>query len=164
MIPPRYKEIASNGNITLGLFDLSELDVVIKYRSRRRRDGLVRYNVNNDRYLVQANSKRYPVFVENKVCEICNINGSYLLLETNPESIKKKRAHFNLYGVEDNKLLLMTVDHILPQSLGGNDGIKNLRTLCCLCNNARGNEFEDDATVLVKRNRIKEKIMKRCCV
>jgi hypothetical protein len=41
----------------------------------------------------------------------------------------------------------LTIDHIFPQSMGGNHAISNLRTLCRSCNSARpvaGQKFLDD--------------------
>ena len=38
----------------------------------------------------------------------------------------------------------MTVDHIVPKSLGGTDNIDNLRPLCRDCNNKRGNAAIED--------------------
>lgn len=32
----------------------------------------------------------------------------------------------------------LTADHIRPRSLGGNDGVENLRTLCRSCNAKKG--------------------------
>ena len=32
----------------------------------------------------------------------------------------------------------MTIDHIVPKSLGGSGDIKNLRPLCLTCNSKRG--------------------------
>jgi hypothetical protein len=36
----------------------------------------------------------------------------------------------------------LTIDHIIPQSLGGSSHERNLRTLCRSCNSSRGNRLE----------------------
>lgn len=35
----------------------------------------------------------------------------------------------------------LTVDHVIPQSYGGNDNLINLRILCRKCNSSKGNKF-----------------------
>ena len=40
-------------------------------------------------------------------------------------------------GTEDN----LTVDHILPRSLGGDDSLFNLQVLCSICNSSKGGRF-----------------------
>lgn len=39
----------------------------------------------------------------------------------------------------------LTLDHIQPWSLGGDDAVENLRVLCRPCNSRRGNRMETDA-------------------
>ncbi len=38
----------------------------------------------------------------------------------------------------------LTVDHIVPVSLGGGDGVDNLQTLCKTCNERKGNGSTKD--------------------
>lgn len=48
--------------------------------------------------------------------------------------------HFNLYALKScGKRVLMTKDHILPQSKGGNNDNDNLQTMCSECNNLKDN-------------------------
>jgi len=52
--------------------------------------------------------------------------------------------HIDLYTAD---LTLMTVDHIIPKSFGGDMSLDNLRPMCRPCNSARqtnmmGNELE----------------------
>ena len=49
-----------------------------------------------------------------------------------------------LSSKERAEVRIATVDHILPQSRGGTDHIKNLRPSCVDCNHARGNGWHPD--------------------
>jgi 5-methylcytosine-specific restriction endonuclease McrA len=40
-------------------------------------------------------------------------------------------------GTEDN----LTVDHIVPRRLGGDDNLNNLEVLCSQCNSSKGGRF-----------------------
>lgn len=42
-------------------------------------------------------------------------------------------------GTEDN----LSVDHIVPRSLGGTDNLDNLEVLCSSCNSSKGGRFFD---------------------
>ena len=44
-------------------------------------------------------------------------------------------------GTEDN----LSVDHIVPRSLGGDDSLSNLEVLCQSCNSSKGGRFFDMA-------------------
>lgn len=41
----------------------------------------------------------------------------------------------------------LTMDHILPQCMGGNNEPENLQTLCAMCNNIKGDEDIDFITM-----------------
>ena len=82
------------------------------------------------------NSQRYFVFKNNNKCASCGLEGTKLILDLNPGD---KSPHFNLYGEEDGRLVLMTKDHIVPRSKGGENVIGNYQTMCSICNNLKGN-------------------------
>ncbi len=42
-----------------------------------------------------------------------------------------------------------TIDHIVPKSLGGSNGKKNLQAACGDCNNAKGSKIDGAIEVLV---------------
>jgi len=66
-------------------------------------------------------------------CSQCKIEGQYFIAEK--FSANEERPHLNLYArdtVHDE--VLMTHDHIVPRSAGGSDTIKNVTTMCTMCN------------------------------
>jgi 5-methylcytosine-specific restriction endonuclease McrA len=38
---------------------------------------------------------------------------------------------------------MLTVDHIVPRTLGGDDNLNNLQVLCSSCNSSKGGRFFD---------------------
>lgn len=90
-------------------------------------------------YHVKMNSRRYFVFKTSLKCVACGIEGTKMLLEQSSNS--SKTAHFNLYAVENDRLVLMTKDHITPRSCGGGDSHSNYQTMCSICNNLKGSSI-----------------------
>jgi 5-methylcytosine-specific restriction endonuclease McrA len=86
-------------------------------------------------YKVRMNSQRYHVFKKNKKCVSCGLEGTKMILDMNPVD---STAHFNFYGEEDGRLVLMTKDHILAKANGGLDSQDNFQTMCAICNNLKG--------------------------
>jgi len=73
------------------------------------------------------------------VCVSCGICGKVFLLERDCGN-KNGPPHLNLYAVDqNNKLILMTKDHITPKSKGGRDIQANFQTMCTICNGLKGN-------------------------
>lgn len=91
--------------------------------------------VNDQVYLVKMNSQRYHVFKQSRTCCACGLEGKQMILDINPGD---QSPHFNLYGEEDGRLVLMTKDHIIPKSKGGSDTLENYSTMCSVCNNLKG--------------------------
>jgi 5-methylcytosine-specific restriction endonuclease McrA len=72
-------------------------------------------------------------------CAFCSKEGVRLIKRMDNGSI-----HVDLYTAD---LTLMTVDHIIPKSFGGDMSLDNLRPMCKICNNQRqttmlGDELE----------------------
>jgi len=91
--------------------------------------------VDEETHMVRFNSPRYFVFRNNLCCVSCGLEGTTMLLEKFPN---QPTPHFNLYGVEDNELVLMTKDHIHSKAAGGPDRPSNYQTMCAVCNNLKG--------------------------
>lgn len=99
-------------------------------------DERVEFVVDGESYMVRMNSDRYKLFQQNKDCVSCGLKGTRMFLDLNPGD---NSPHFNLYGEENGRLVLMTKDHIVPKSKGGEDVLSNYQTMCSVCNNLKGN-------------------------
>lgn len=100
-------------------------------------DSKREYQIGDKTYKVRMNSQRYFIFRESCHCAACGLAGTVMVLEQNPHD---KNPHFNLYGVEDGKYILMTKDHVLPKAFGGEDRHSNYQTMCSVCNGLKGSE------------------------
>lgn len=58
---------------------------------------------------------------------------------------KRAAVRARLYALDENRCLYcgaagpLTLDHVVPRSLGGSNGPSNFVTACARCNNRRGN-------------------------
>ena len=86
-------------------------------------------------FSVKISSKRLRLFKKNLKCVCCGIEGTVFVLEKHGD----ETPHLNLYAVDDNnQLILMTKDHIMPSSRDGSDNLSNLQTMCSVCNHLKG--------------------------
>lgn len=96
----------------------------------------MRSDMEVDGFKVRPVSLRYKTFYQKGCkCVVCGKEGTHFKL---CGDVTTKRRHFNLYA-EDGTL--MTKDHILPRSRGGQDLVSNMQTMCTTCNAAKGNDF-----------------------
>lgn len=78
--------------------------------------------------------RRLRVFYhKGTTCVTCGKVGTRLILG---QQFKTKQEHWDIY-TED--LYPITVDHIIPKSLGGSDELENLQPMCSGCNSRKGN-------------------------
>lgn len=116
--------------VRVGEFKIEEvMPFITKDDSKRE------YVCNGISHLVKMNSHRYFIFRECMNCVCCGLQGTKMFLEYHPAD---KSPHFNLYGEDDGKLVLMTKDHIHAKSFGGEDRHSNYQTMCLTCNNLKG--------------------------
>jgi len=92
-------------------------------------------------YIVSAASVKLATLKRNRVCVSCGSVGNRFILEKAKEH---PGPHLNLYANWTYKYgkewaIIMTKDHIVPKSLGGNNGTGNMQTMCRLCNTIKGN-------------------------
>lgn len=86
----------------------------------------------------QVTPKRIRSFRGNLKCVCCGREGNMFLVERHKNDIGGCQ-YLNLYHASQSGLALMTVDHILPDSLGGKYSQDNFQTMCRSCNSAKGN-------------------------
>jgi 5-methylcytosine-specific restriction endonuclease McrA len=121
------------------------------------------FTVNKVKYVVKITSDRYRLFKKNPKCVACGLEGTRLFLERhtaaeNPaHETQDGQAHFNLYGEENGKLILMTKDHIKAKAFGGADSLENYQTMCSVCNGLKASYPLDLDGVVKMREIYKQK-------
>ncbi len=123
---------------------LAEFDVDYILNQASVNAPRMNFLVNGVEYMVRMNSDRYLLFQQSRRCIVCGLEGTTIFLDKHPTS---PTAHFNLYGIEDGKLVLMTKDHLIPKSKGGSDSLQNYRVCCSPCNNLKGDSDLDYSQV-----------------
>jgi len=90
--------------------------------------------------MLYIDSMRYYVFKkDNCICTCCGMKGKFFAKE---KHIADKSYHLNLYGYNtDGEEVLFTKDHNIPICKGGSSDISNLNTMCCTCNELKGNKM-----------------------
>lgn len=122
--------------IHIAEFPFDDVFPYITMPSMTGRDEKREYIVGEKSYFVRMTSDRYFVFKDNPNCIACGLEGKKIILDINPGD---QSPHFNLYGEDKGRLVLMTKDHILAKSRGGPDIQSNFQVMCCICNNLKGN-------------------------
>ena len=104
-------------------------------------------NISKEKYAtVRMGSQRYKLFKEKGVkCVRCGIKGIYFARERQLRTRSKcVRPHFNLYAIKNGKEILMTKDHIIPKSKGGENHQDNYQPMCAPCNQKKGDSVESN--------------------
>lgn len=68
-------------------------------------------------------------------CVRCGVDGVYLLSSVDQGG----GYHVDLYTAD---FVLMTIDHIIPKSKGGESSLTNYQPMCQHCNARKGNTLE----------------------
>lgn len=91
-----------------------------------------------DGFKIHPTSLRYKTFYQKGVkCVCCGKEGTHFKLCGDQAT---DRRHFNLYADDGT---LITKDHIIPASKGGQDKVQNMQTMCHDCNVAKGNDCDN---------------------
>lgn len=84
-------------------------------------------------------------------CSNCGLKATHVVRYYQAGQEKSLKRN-NLFGLGPDGAVLMTVDHILPDALGGSGGIKNLRPMCALCNVDRASKLQPNELVNILMN------------
>lgn len=100
---------------------------------------------NHQMYKKIARNTRVRGFVQvdgSCTCVQCKVTSKFAA-KYRHRSDQAHGAHHDLVYVKENgKYGILTIDHILPKSLGGGNQPSNFRVLCDECNSKRGNRLE----------------------
>lgn len=94
--------------------------------------------------------KRLRSFQSNLTCVGCGRVGNVFLVERHKND--RQMQYLNLYCADKSGLMLMTVDHILPDSMGGKYSPQNFQTMCRDCNQKKSNRMSLAEINLVRAN------------
>jgi len=73
-------------------------------------------------------------------CVSCGMRGTHFHIERHWND-RVMPFSINLYGMDGEREVMMTWDHMLPVSLGGSNDIMNAQTMCANCNSRKGNQI-----------------------
>jgi diadenosine tetraphosphate (Ap4A) HIT family hydrolase len=96
---------------------------------------------------VKANSQRLQLFfTKGMKCVVCGAEGKFFIMVKNKSKKGTPDPHYHLELIgkkPDGQYVLMTKDHIIPRSKGGENKLENYQTMCVICNNEKGDKMED---------------------
>lgn len=90
--------------------------------------------MNQITYNTRIAGVQYQAFARNQKCVCCGLLGDRFVLQTQSKINDLDQLHFNLYGIENDEYVLMTIDHRIPVSIGGKNNLSNIETMCNNCN------------------------------
>lgn len=92
--------------------------------------------------------KRLRSFKDSMTCVCCGRVGNLFLVEKHEND--RQYQYLNLYSAGTGGLVLMTVDHILPDSMGGRYDPDNFQPMCRPCNQAKQHMMSPDEVARVR--------------
>lgn len=141
--------IIHENEIDFGHKHIAKFDpAYILSRCRSHKSGRSSLYIQVFNYYVNVTPRRYRVFKKSLTCCICKCEASLCVLDLkvnkrNRKPLNPSIAMFNFYGFNNfGELFMLTMDHIVPSSRGGKNGMYNLQTMCNLCNQEKGNSVE----------------------
>jgi len=95
-----------------------------------------------DGHNMRFGSQRYTTFYKNGTgCVECGIEGEFFAKERHTA---QETPHLNLYAIDENgEEVLMTKDHIIPESKGGANVIENYQPMCAECNQEKADSVSE---------------------
>lgn len=127
-------------------YEIEEVFNLIGEEFLMRNDANVKHkcDIIVDGFHVHSISLRYMTFYQKGLtCVCCGKQGTHFKLCGDPDT---DRRHFNLFS-EDGTLI--TKDHIIPKSRGGQDRVDNMQTMCVDCNLKKGDASEAKAPYII---------------
>ena len=102
------------------------------------------------KYLLPKKSRRLSLFEDGQLfCCKCGLEGKHWYIEKDMRDPNKHHS-LQFYGFDKQGVeRMLTWDHIVPKSLGGNDSMHNGQIMCHPCNRDKSNSIsaEDIATL-----------------
>ena len=89
-------------------------------------------------FKVKIHTERLLVFKRSQICAKCGANKTVILLQVDEHG----QPFLNPVFIKNNRLVMMTMDHIVPKSLGGPTSYYNLQTMCFQCNVEKANKID----------------------
>ena len=113
-----------------------------EWKNAGQRTYFVRVNKETKAITVPMGSHRYELFATKGIkCVECGIEGSYFALEKDIADSTSK-YHLNLYGIDEGgNEVMITKDHILPKSKGGENRLSNYQPMCYKCNQKKADRI-----------------------
>lgn len=113
-----------------------------EWKTAGQRTFFVKVNGETKEIVVPMGSHRYELFATKGIkCVECGIEGSYFALEKDATDDTSK-FHFNLYGKNEyGDEVMITKDHILPKSKGGENRLSNYQPMCYKCNQKKADKI-----------------------
>jgi len=109
-----------------------------KKRKRVKINIIEEYSL-EDLHTKFKNHKRLKVFANKGTrCVACHCNGTRLIKRRYIQKNGSFEDHIDLYT---DKMLLMTVDHMLPKCKKGSEDLKNKQPMCTKCNCEKNGKY-----------------------
>lgn len=87
---------------------------------------------------VKIHTVRLLVFKRSQICAGCGAKETVVKLQVD----EHEQPFLNPFFIKNNRLVMMTMDHIVAKSLGGPTSYYNLQTMCRQCNMEKANKID----------------------